>query len=197
MTEHGTPDLTPAEIESGRDALGELGPPEPLPADVLARLEARLEAEPALRAPVRRRRVRLRQRLAFAGSGIAVALAATVVIVVLAHQGGTQPAHDLSAASQFKSSTGATAPKASAPEATAGAGTPSSDAAGPVKVPAFAGHTLREARLLARTRGLHLTVAHGRCTARPASRIARQRPRAGTSAPVGSTIVLTATCAKG
>ena len=40
-------DMTEQGIQ-GRDALRELRPAEPLPADVLARLEARLEAEPGL-----------------------------------------------------------------------------------------------------------------------------------------------------
>jgi PASTA domain len=188
-------DLTPAEIESGRDALRELGPAERLPTDVLARLDARLEAEPGRAAPVRRSR-RRRPRLAFAVPGIAVAMAATVVIVVLADRGQGPQSHDVSALSQFKSTAGAVAPKASAPETTAGAGASSSDAAAPVVVPALTGRTLRDARALARARGLHLTFAPGACATRPASRVSGQRPRAGTRRPVGSTIVLTAACAR-
>jgi PASTA domain len=196
MTEPGMPELTPAEIESGRDALRELGSVEPLPADVLARLDARLEAELRPAPRVRRRRRRGWPRLAFAVPGIAVALAATVVIVVLANRGESPRSHDLSAASQFKSSTGSVRPKANAPEATAGAGAPSSDAAAPVRVPALAGHSVRDARALARARGLHVTFSPAPCTVRSSSRVVGQRPRAGVGAPVGSTIVLTATCVR-
>ena len=110
------PDPTPAEIESGRDALRELGPAEPLPADVLARLEARLEAEPGLGAPPRRRSRRRTPRLAFAAPGIAVALAATVAIVVLANRGQSEPAQDVSALSQLNATTEASAPSATRAE---------------------------------------------------------------------------------
>ena len=144
------PDPTPAEIESGRDALRELGPAEALPADVLARLEARLEAEPGLGAPPRRRSRRRMPRLAFAAPGIAVALAATVAIVVLANRGQSEPAQDVSALSRLNSTTEASAPSATlAPKATAGDGASSKYAVARVRGPG-AGRTQPARRASAR-----------------------------------------------
>jgi hypothetical protein len=194
-------EMTDHDIENaGRDALRELGSVEPLPADVLARLDARLEAETGLAPPVRRTRRRRVPRLAFAVPGIAVAMAAAVAVVVLVNRDTGPNARDVSALSRFNNTTESVAPnakaKASAPSASAGAGATSSDAAAPVRVPAFAGHSVRDAKSLAHTRGLHLTFTPAPCTMRSTSRVVRQRPRAGARAPVGSTITLTATCVK-
>ncbi len=195
MTEQGTPDPTPAEIESGRDALRELGPAEPLPADVLARLEARLEAEPGLGAPARRRGRRRMPRLAFAAPGIAVALAATVAIVVLANRGQSEPAQDVSAISRLNATTTETsAPSASAPKATAGAGASSKYAVAFVPVPALVGHSLRDARSLARTRGLRVRVATRACASQSVARVSGQSPSARTHVARGSAIRVDVRC---
>jgi hypothetical protein len=197
MTEHGMPDPTPAEIESGRDALRELGPAEALPADVLARLEARLEAEPGLGAPPRRRARRRLPRLAFAAPGIAVALAAIVAIVVLANRGQNEPAQDVSALSQPNATTEASAPSAIlAPKATAGDGASSKYAVARVQVPALVGHSLRDARALARTRGLRVRVVPEAqaCALQSAPRVASQTPIARTAVTRGSAIRVDVRC---
>lgn len=191
------PDPTPAEIESGRDALRELGPAEALPADVLARLEARLEAEPGLGAPPRRRSRRRTPRLAFAAPGIAVALAATVAIVVLAHRGQSEPAQDVSALSQLNATTEASTPSATlAPKATAGDGASSKYAVARVQVPALVGHSVRDARALARTRGLRVRVVPGAeaCALRSAPRVTSQTPIARTAVTRGSSIRIVVRC---
>jgi hypothetical protein len=187
-------EMTEQEIQ-GRDALRELGPAEPLPADVLARLEARLEAEPGLGAPARRSSRRRMPRLAFAAPGIAVALAATVAIVVLANRGQSEPAQDVSALSQLTATTEASTPSASAPKATAGAGASSKYAVAVVHVPVLVGHSLREARALAHTRGLRVRVVTEACASQPAARVTSQTPSARTRVARGSAVRVDARCA--
>jgi hypothetical protein len=185
MTEPGTPDITPAEIETGRDALRELAPVDPVPADVVTRLEQRLAAEPGLSpAPARARR-RRRPRLAFAAPGLAVAVAAAVAIVVIAQRDdGGQP-QQVAALYQLKQ-----APEGAPPKAAAGTGASAQDsaAAALVPVPALVGHTLRDARSAAGTGGLHVKRAPSPCTASATSRVYRQRPRAGARVAPGTTI---------
>jgi hypothetical protein len=185
--------MTEQELE-GRDALRELGPAEPLPADVLARLEARLEAEPGLGAPARRTSRRRMPRLAFAAPGIAVALAATVAIVVLADRGPNEPTQDVSALSRLNATTEASTPSASAPKASADAGASSKYAVARVQVPVVVGHDLREARALAHTRGLRVRVMTGACTSQPAARVTSQTPIAGTAVARGSAIRVATRC---
>jgi len=186
-------EMTEQEIQ-GRDALRELGAAEPIPADVLARLDARLEAEPGLGAPPRRRARPRMPRLAFAAPGIAVALAATVAIVVLANRGPSEPAQDVSALSQLNATTEASTPSASAPKASAGAGASSKYAVAHVQVPVVVGHTLREARAPAHTRGLRVRVVTGACTSRTAARVTSQTPIARASVARGSAIRVATRC---
>ncbi len=116
-------------------------------------------------------------RLAFAAPGIAVALAATVAIVVLANRGQSEPAQDVSALSRLNATTEASTPSATlAPKATAGDGASSKYAVARVQVPALVGHSVREARALARTRGLRVLPEAQACALQSAPRV-RARPR--------------------
>ncbi len=108
MTGHDPIDPSPDEEARGRDALRELRV-EPLPADVLARLDGRLEGELGRPAPVRRRR---RSRRLLAIPGVAVAAVAVVVVVLVTHGSGSQPGTE-SAASLRAKATSPTAPSSS------------------------------------------------------------------------------------
>lgn len=136
-------------------------------------------------------------RLAFAAPGIAVALAATVAIVVLANRGQSEPAQDVSALSRLNATTEASTPSAAlAPKATAGAGASSKYAVARVQVPALVGHGLREARTLARARGLRVRVVPGAeaCALQSAPRVASQTPVARTAVARGSAIRVVVRC---
>jgi hypothetical protein len=187
-----TPEPDAHEVAAGRDALRELGAPGPVPADVLARLEGRLEGELGRDAPVRRvRPARRRRRLRLLAPGLGLAIAAVAVVVVIETRGSSaQPAADRPV-SAFQTQRTAQAPKAAA-------GSSAQDSAAPavaaVLVPALVGHTLKDAERLLRARGLIVSEASGRCP--PAERVTRQRPAAGTHAARGAQITLsTSSCA--
>jgi hypothetical protein len=188
------------EVERGRDALRELGV-EPLPADVLARLDARLEGELGRPAP-RATRTRRLPRLAFAIPGAGVALAAAVVVAVLATNGGTSrpPQHESAFSVQAKRATPG-APKATAGGAAPAAHTATSGGAAvdsgagtqqltaQVRVPALVGHGLGYLESATAARGLRWAELEGStCPRVPSVRVKRQVPRAGATVPSGSTI---------
>ena len=179
MTGNDSTDPSPDEAARGHDALRELRIA-PLPADVLARLEGRLEAELGRPAQVRRRR----PRLAFAVPGAAIALASAVVVIVLATQG-----HNPTTPKESAFSTRSKASSPLAPKATAGAS--AQDSVARVKVPALVGLDLDAARSLARVRGLRVTLAPPACPDRPATPIRRQQPGAGARALPGTAIRVT------
>lgn len=191
MSEHTDRDPTPAEIEAGRDALRELAPVAPLPADVLARLDARLEREPGLAAPVRRAR-RRRLRVAFAAPGLAVAMAAVVAIVVISHDGSGAPPQHAAALSQLKQ---AATPSFRAATTGTSAAADSGAAIPAVPVPALIGRSLADARSLARRSGLRMVSSGSACASDPAPHVARQDPRPGARVAPGSRVrVELATC---
>jgi hypothetical protein len=187
MTPDDTSTPSPDEVARGLDALRELGA-EPVPADVVARLEARLEGELGRAAPVRRRRSR--PRLAFAIPGAGVALAAAVVVAVLAtNDGGSRPQQQQSALSARAK---ATPPQA--PEAAAGGGAADSSAApktfaAQVRVPSLVGHGLGYLKSVTAARGLTWDELPGAtCPRVPSVTVKRQVPRAGAVVPAGTTI---------
>jgi PASTA domain len=177
-------DPTPEESARGRDALRELGG-EPAPADVVARLEARLERELGRPAPVRRRR----PRLAFAIPGVAVALASAVVIVVLATNGnGSSPPRE-SALSVRAKSAAPLAPKATAGGVAADSSAGAQTAISQVRVPPLVGHGLPYVRSVTAARGLKWAYVTGNvCPPVPGVRVKHQQPRAGTMVAPGTTI---------
>jgi hypothetical protein len=187
MTTDDTSIPNPDEVARGRDALRELGT-EPLPSDVLARLDARLEGELGRAAPARPRRRRPRLALALPGAG--VALAAAVVVAVLAtNDGGSRPPQQQSALSVRAK---AAPPKA--PEAAAGAGAADSSAApktfaAEVRVPSLVGHGLGYLKAVTAARGLRWEELPGAtCPPVPSVTVKRQVPRAGAVVPAGTTI---------
>jgi hypothetical protein len=189
MTGHDADEPSTDEVEHGREALRELGV-EPLPGDVLARLEGRLERELGRPAPVRRRR-RL-PRLAFAIPGAGVALAAVVVVVVLAtNGGGSSNRPQLEAASSMRAKSAAPV----VPKATAGGGAADSSAApsasaARVKVPDLVGHGLGYVRTVTRANGLKWAYVPGTCPPVPGVKVRRQSPAAGKTVAAGTTIRL-------
>ena len=182
MTGPDITDPTPDESARGRDALRELGV-EPPPADVLARLEARLEGELGRPAPVRRRR----PRLAFAIPGVAVALASAVVVVVLVTNGhGSRPQQE-SAFSLRAKSAAPLAPNATAGGADSSAG--AQKAISQVRVPSLVGHGLSYVRSVTAARGLTWKFFAGNvCPPAPSVRVRRQQPRPGALVAPGTTI---------
>jgi hypothetical protein len=196
MTGHDADEPSTNAVERGRDALRELGA-EPLPVDVLARLEGRLEAELGRPAPVRRRR-RL-PRLAFALPGAGVALAAVVVVAVLASNGGGRTPQLESAASMRAKSAAPLLPKATAGGGAADSSTAPSTFAARVKVPHLVGHGLAYVRTVTRANGLRWAyVAGGTCPPVPGVRVRRQSPAAGKTVAAGTTIrVSIGTCTHG
>jgi hypothetical protein len=188
MTGHDVDEPTPDEVERGSAALHELGA-EPLPADVLARLDGRLEGELGRPAPVRRRR-RL-PRLAFALPGAGIALAAVVAVAVLATSGGGSTPRPEATLSMRAKSAAPTLPKAAAGAADSSA-TPSASAAR-VVVPDLVGHPVGDARTAIRASGLRLAyVAGTHCPPAPRARVTRQVPAAGTAVAAGTTIRISA-----
>ena len=198
MTGHDADEPSTDEVERGRDALRELGV-EPLPSDVLARLEGRLEGELGRPAPVRRRR-RL-PRLAFAIPGAGVALAAVVVVAVLAtNGGGSNSTPQLESASSMRAKSAApVVPKATAGGAAADSSAAPSATAARVKVPDLVGHGLAYVRTATRANGLKWAYVAGR-TCRPVQgvRVRQQSPAAGKTVAPGTTIrVSTGKCTHG
>ncbi len=186
MTRHDADEPTTDEVERGRDALRELGV-EPLPADVLARLEGRLEGELGRRAPVRHRR-RL-PRLAFALPGAGVALAAVVVVVVLATNGGgnSTPRQEATLSMRAKAET-PIVPKAAAGAAGDAIAAPSTSTA-KVEVPDLVGRGLGYVRTVTRAHGLGWAyLAGSACRPAPGARVRRQFPAAGATVVAGTTI---------
>jgi hypothetical protein len=185
MTGHDASEPTPDEVARGLDALRELGA-EPVPAEVVARLDGRLEGELGRAAPVRRRR--RRPRLAFAIPGAGVALAAAILVAVLAtSDNGSQPKQQASMSVRAKS----TPPKT--PEATAGGAADSGAApktlAAPVRVPALVGHDLGYLASVTAARGLKWDELPGAtCPRVPSATVRRQVPRAGAVVPAGTTV---------
>jgi hypothetical protein len=177
-------DTTPDEIEAGAAALRELAAETPLPADVLARLEGRLAAEPGLAAPVRRARPARRRRAAFLVPGFGVALAAVVAITVIATQGSSPAPTASPTAGAFEKST------AVGPQSPAAAGSKATDAAGVARLraPSLVGRTYPEARALAQKHGLRLVPAKNPCTRPRKTRVATQTPRAGAPVAAGAAI---------
>lgn len=190
MSGDDTIDPNPDEVARGREALHELGS-EPLPADVLARLEGRLERELGRRAPVRRRRRLPRLALALPGAG--VALAAAVVVAVLATNGGSgRPAQHESALTLQAKAAAPQAPRASAGSATGGAAADSSASktfALQVRVPSLVGHGMGYVRSTTSASKLKWAFFAGnQCPPVPGVRVKKQAPRAGTVVPAGSTV---------
>jgi hypothetical protein len=189
MTGHDPTEPRPDDVERGRDALRELRV-EPLPADVLARLEGRLEGALGRPAPSPSRRRGL-PRLAFALPGAGVALAAAVIVAVVAtHGSGSRPPKQEAAISM-----GAKAAPPKTPEAAAGrAGADSSAAptqklATQVQVPALVGHGLGYLNAVTGARGLKWAEFKGnRCPPVPGVKVRRQVPVAGATVASGSTI---------
>lgn len=178
------PDTTPEEIEAGAAALRELAAASPLPADVVARLEGRLEAEPGLTAPVRPVRRARRRRAAFFVPGFGVALAAVVAIAVIATQGSSSPPTAAPTAGAFEKST------AIVPQSSAKAGTHANDSAlaAPLRTPALVGRSYPAARALARKHGLRLVPAQNPCTPPATAKVTRQTPAAGAPVAAGAAI---------
>jgi hypothetical protein len=177
-----TPEPDAAASEAGRDALRELGDPGPVPADVLARLEGRLEGELGRDAPARRARPRRRRRLVLLAPGFGVAVAAIVAVAVVStHGSSSHPTAGGTFAS--RSTERALAPAKVAPQAAAGA----ADSALPalVPVPAVVGRPYGQARRLLERKGF--VVGDG-CSA--SERVTAQRPKAGTRAARGSRVVI-------
>jgi hypothetical protein len=184
MTGSDSTDPTPEESARGRDALRELGS-EPPPADVLARLEARLERELSRPAPVRRRR----PRLAFAIPGIAVALAATVVVAVLSTNGGGSRPPQESAMSVRAKNAAPLAPKATSNGVAADSSAGAQNAISRVPVPALVGHGLPYVRSVTAARGLKWAFVAGNvCPPVAGVRVKRQRPPAGSTVAPGTTV---------
>ncbi len=175
-------DTTPEEIEAGAAALRELAATTPLPADVLARLEGRLAAEPGLAAPVRPARRARRRRAAFLVPGFGVALAAVVAIAVIASQGSSSPPAAAPTAGAFEKST------AIAPQSSAKAGANNSAVVAPLRTPALVGRSYPEARALARKHGLRLVPAQNPCTPPARTKVTGQTPPAGTPVAAGAAI---------
>lgn len=182
---------TPDELERGRAALRELGV-EPLPADVLARLEGRLEGELGRPAPVRRRR---RPRLSIAVPGVTAALAAAVVVAVLATNGsGSRPRSERAATLQARVAS-PLAPKAAAGGA-ADSSSPGKTFSLKVRVPRLVGHRFGYVRTAARASNLRWALfPNSTCPRVANARVTRQLPRAGAVVPAGTTVRV-ATCAK-
>jgi hypothetical protein len=186
MSGDDTIDPNPDEVAWGRDALHELGS-EPLPADVLARLEGCLEGELGRSAPVRRRR-RL-PRLAIAVPGAGVALAAAIVVAVLATNGGGSPAQHESALTLQAKSAAPMAPKASAGGAAADSGVTAKTFALQVRVPSLVGHGMGYVRSTTSASKLKWAFFAGnQCPPVPGVRVKKQAPKAGAVVPAGSTV---------
>jgi PASTA domain len=177
-------DTTPEETEAGAAALRELGAATPLPADVLARLEGRLEAEPGLAAPVRPARRARRRRAAFFVPGFGVALAAVVAIAVIATQGSSPAPTVAPTAGAFEKST------AIVPQSSATAGTHANDSPLPARLrtPALVGRSYPEALALAQKHGLRLVPAQNPCTPPAKTKVTTQTPRAGAPVAAGAAI---------
>jgi hypothetical protein len=190
MTGHDVNEPTPDEVERGRAALQELGV-EPLPSDVLARLEGRLEGELGRVAPVRRRRRLPRLLFALPGAGAAVA-AAIVVAVIATHDGSSRPTQHESALSVRAKSAPASAPSAGAggaADSRSAAPAPSATFALQVRVPSLVGHGLGYVRAVTAAHRLRWAFAPGAtCPPVPASRVTSQRPRARAVVPAGTTV---------
>jgi hypothetical protein len=184
MTGHDHIDPTPDEASRGRDALRELRV-EPLPDDVRARLDGRLEGELGRPAPVRRR---WRSRLLFAIPGVAVAGVAAVVVAVLVTNGnGTGPTHD-SAFSLAAGSAAPAAPSASKSLEKVTHANTASDAVALVQVPSLVGRSLVKAGTIAGRDGLHVKLIAKPCPSTTPDRVVHQRPAAGGRTAPGSTI---------
>ena len=188
MTGHDADEPSTDEVERGRAALRELGVG-PLPGDVLARLEGRLEGELGRPAPRRRRR-RL-PRLAFAIPGAGVALAAVVVVVVLAtSDGGTPRTPQPEAASSIRAKSAApVVPKAAARGASADSSAAPRTSAARVRVPDLVGHGLGYVKTATRAKGLKWAyVAATTCPPVPGVKVEQQSPAAGKTVAAGTTI---------
>jgi hypothetical protein len=187
MTGHDASEPAPDEVARGLDALRELGA-EPVPADVVARLDGRLEGELGRTAPVRRRR--RRPRLAFALPGAGVALAVAVLVAVLATSDNARPPTQ-----QASLSVRAKAAPPKTPEATAGGGGTADSRAAPktltarVRVPALVGHGLGYLESATAARGLKWDeLPRATCPKVPSATVKRQVPRAGALVAAGTTI---------
>jgi hypothetical protein len=186
MSGDDTIDPNPDEVARGRDALHELGS-EPVPADVLTRLEGRLEGELGRRVPVRRRR-RL-PRLAIALPGAGVALAAAVVVAVLTTNGGGSPAQRESALSLQAKSAAPIAPEAAAGGASADSSASSKAFALQVRVPSLVGHGMGYVHSTTSAGKLKWAFFAGnQCPPVPGVRVKKQAPKAGAVVPAGSTV---------
>jgi hypothetical protein len=178
--EHPEPD--PAEAEAGRAALRALGDPGPVPGDVLARLEGRLEGELGLGAPVRRARPRRRLRLALPAVGAALAIAVATVAVISTHGSSNGPSPTAFSAKTAQDST----ERSAAPSASKAAGIAAPKATvAPMVVPDMVGKTVAEARRLLGSRGFLVTPG---CPA--TERVTAQRPKAGTHVARGARVEL-------
>jgi hypothetical protein len=188
MTGHHADEPSADEVERGRAALRELGV-EPLPGDVLARLEGRLEGELGRPAPARRRRRRF-PRLAFAIPGAGVALAAVVVVAVLATDNGGGRTPQLESASSIRAKSAAPVlPKAAAGGAAADSSAAPSTFAARVQVPDLVGHGLGYVKTATRAKGLRWTYAAGTtCPPVAGVKVERQSPAAGKTVAAGTTI---------
>jgi hypothetical protein len=182
MTGRDPIDPSPDEEARGRDALRELRV-EPLPADVLARLDGRLEGELGRPAPVRRRR---RSRLLFAVPGVAVAAVAVVAVVLVTNGGGSRPGTESASSPQAKTAS-PSAPSASTSIQRAAAGA-ATDSSALTRVPVLVGRSLERAGAVAGAQGLHVKLLAKPCPSTTPDRIAHQQPRAGASVAHGATI---------
>jgi hypothetical protein len=186
MTGHDATEPTPDEVERGRDALRELGA-EPLPVDVLARLEGRLEGELGRPAPVRRGR-RL-PRLAFAIPGAGIALAAAIVVAVLATNGGGRTPRQEAAMSLRAKAAPPSVPKAAARGAAADSSATSKAFALQVRVPSLVGHGMGYVRATTSAGKLKWAFFAGnQCPPVPGVRVKKQVPKAGAVVAAGSTV---------
>lgn len=189
-----TPDEHAPEVEAGRDALRELGSPGPVPADVLARLEGRLEGELGRDAPARRARPR-RRRLTLLAPGFGIAVAAIVVVAVVSTRGSSShptaaPHVTLQANARAMAPEKASTAPAPAPKAAVGAADSAAAAPGAVRVPQLAGRTVAQAARLVQARGLVLLPG---CPA--GERVTGQRPAAGAHVARGARVtVRTGSC---
>ena len=158
---------------------------EPLPADVLARLDGRLEGELGRPAPVRRRR---RSRRFLAIPGVAVTAVAAVVVVVLVTNGsGSQPGTE-SAASLKREGSLAELPRARRRRSRAPQSGAATDSSALARVPVLTGRTLARAASVAGAHGLHVKLIAKPCPSTEPDRVLHQQPRAGAKVAPGATI---------
>jgi PASTA domain len=203
MTGRDPIDPPPDEAARGLDALRELTV-EALPADVLARLEGRLEGELGRPAPVRRRRRLPRLALVMPGAGVALGAAVLVAVLVTNGGSGTPPQQHAALSARAKAAVpglqetataGGAAADSSAQSSTPA---PSTFAAKRVTVPALVGRRLAAVRSTTRARGLTWIVGDVvQCQPGFSARVTSQLPEAGARVPAGTAVrVSLGTCAR-